>query len=126
MSVFGHADNFTNTDEVAAVKAEAKRLKDLGVSIIIAAGHAGYEVDVLIAAEVPEVDVVVGGHSHTFLWTGPNPPSIEHISGEYPTYITQKGSGRVVPVVQVYCYTKYLGEMNLNFDDKVSQIKNHN
>jgi hypothetical protein len=38
MSVFGHADNFTNTDEVAAVKAEAKRLKDLGVSIIIAAG----------------------------------------------------------------------------------------
>ena len=33
-------------------------------------GHAGYDLDKRMAAEIPEIDVIVGGHSHTFLWTG--------------------------------------------------------
>ena len=37
-------------------------------------------------------------------------------SGEYPTYVIQRG-GRSVPVVQAYCYTKYLGHLHLIFDD---------
>ena len=37
---------------------------------MIALGHAGYELDQQMAAEIEEIDVVVGGHSHTFLWTG--------------------------------------------------------
>jgi len=68
---------------------------------------------------VEELDLVVGGHSHTFLYTREDPeeplPSIEWPRGDYPTYVTQEG-GRVVPVVQVYCYTKYLGHLRLRFD----------
>ena len=76
----------------------------LGVEIIIAVGHAGYTVDKELARRVGEVDLVVGRHSHTFLYTGP-PPSVERpqAQGEYPTYVVQD-SGRVVPVVQAYCY----------------------
>lgn len=59
--------------------------------------------------QIEEIDVVVGGHSHTFLYTG-TPPSVEQPKGPYPTYVTQ-ASGKVVPVVQVYCYTKYLGHL---------------
>jgi hypothetical protein len=33
------------------------------------------------------------------------PPSTENAEGPYPTYVTQD-SGKVVPVVQVYAYTK--------------------
>ena len=58
------------TDEVVAVRAEAKRLQATGVNIIIAVGHAGYEKDLDVAHQVEEVDVVVGGHSNTFLYTG--------------------------------------------------------
>jgi len=42
------------------------------VNILIAVGHSGYEVDKKIAKEVPDIDVVVGGHSHSFLFTGKN------------------------------------------------------
>ena len=38
------------------------------------------------------------------------------ILGPYPTIIEQK-SGKKVPVVQAYAYTKYLGHLNLTFDD---------
>ena len=92
-----------------------QRLTYLGVDIIIATGHAGYrEVDLRMAEEVEELDIVVGGHSHTFLYTG-HPPSVEKPEGAYPTFVSQR-SGRVVPVVQAYCYTKYLGHLELVFD----------
>jgi len=57
-------------DLVFSVKNEAKRLKAEGVEILIALGHSGYELDLKMAKEIEEIDVVVGGHSHTFLWTG--------------------------------------------------------
>lgn len=57
-------------DEVQGVKEEAERLKKEGVKILIAVGHAGYFKDMEIAEKVPDIDVVVGGHSNTFLWNG--------------------------------------------------------
>ena len=107
-------------DEVESVKREAQRLESLGVSIIIATGHAGYDIDLKMAEEIEELDLVVGGHSHTFLFSGEDKPegSIEHVSGDYPTYVEQP-NGKVVPVVQVYCYSKYLGHLELNFDKEV-------
>jgi len=47
------------------------------VNILIALGHAGYDLEMKMAEQIPELDLVVGGHSHTFLFTGKNPPSIE-------------------------------------------------
>jgi 5'-nucleotidase len=40
------------------------------VDIIIALSHAGLDVDREVAAAVKDVDVIVGGHSHSFLYTG--------------------------------------------------------
>ena len=58
--------------------------------------------DLRLAAEVEELDFVVGGHSHSFLFTGsPAPEMVEEVEGDYPTYVTQPSTGRVVPVVQV-------------------------
>lgn len=42
--------------------AEAAKLKAEGVNIIIALGHSGYERDKQIAAQCPEIDLVIGGH----------------------------------------------------------------
>ena len=68
-----------------------------------------------IAKNCPDVDVVVGGHSNTFLYTG-DKPSSEKIIGPYPTEIKQT-IGKIVPVVQAYAFTKYLGHLVLTFDD---------
>ena len=63
-------------DEVISIDKEAKRLKAKGVDIIIALGHSGFKMDKEIAQKVPDVDVVVGGHTNTFLYNG-EPPSNE-------------------------------------------------
>lgn len=90
-------------------------MRNKGVNIIIALGHSGYDVDRDIAKNCPLVDAVIGGHSNTFLYSGKQ-PDIEKIDGPYPTIVTQK-SGKKVPVVQAYAYTKYLGEFRLSVSD---------
>lgn len=82
-----------------------------GVKVIIALGHSGYPVDMNIARDCPLVDVVVGGHTHSFLYSG-NESHVEKVVGPYPTMITQ-ASGKRVPVVQAYAFTKYMGELKL-------------
>lgn len=57
-------------DEVETVNDEAKRLKEKGVDIIIVLSHCGLDVDRTMAAKCPLIDVIVGGHSHTFLYSG--------------------------------------------------------
>ena len=54
------------------------------------------------------------GHSNTFLYTGD--PAPQDKVGDYPYVVTQNG-GKKVPVVQAFAYTKYLGHLNLTFDD---------
>ncbi|KAK4026090.1 hypothetical protein OUZ56_015113 [Daphnia magna] len=102
-------------DEIQGVREEAERLKKDGVNILIAVGHAGYLKDMEIAEQVPDIDVVVGGHTNTFLWNGPA-PSIEIPQGPYPTMVKQP-SGKEVPVVQAFAFGKYLGNLMVTFND---------
>ena len=88
------------------------------MDIIIALGHSGYEIDIQLAENIPEIDIVVGGHSHTFLFTekGNGLPSNDPSEGDYPTYVKNKFQNKIIPVVQAYKYSKYLGHLVLNFD----------
>ena len=61
------------------------------------------------------MDLVVGGHSNTFLYYG-KPPSIEKPEGSYP-YIVKNKNGQDVPVVSAYKYSKYLGYLKLQVKD---------
>ncbi|XP_068199107.1 5'-nucleotidase [Antennarius striatus] len=102
-------------DEVASLQPYVDRLQEEGVTKIIALGHSGFSTDQQIARKVRGVDVVVGGHTNTFLYTGP-PPSSEVPAGPYP-FLVQSDDGREVPVVQAYAFGKYLGLLNVTFDD---------
>lgn len=102
-------------DEVEALIEESEKLKKQGIKTIIAVGHSGFEMDKIIAEKVPLIDVVVGGHTNTFLYNGPQ-PDIEIPEGLYPTVIVQP-SGKKVPVVQAYAYTKYMGVLKIKIDD---------
>ena len=57
-------------DEIDSIQTEVNHLKQQGVNKIIAVGHAGYAKDQEIARRVNGVDIVVGGHTDTFLYTG--------------------------------------------------------
>ena len=57
-------------DEISAVQQEVNTLRSQGINKIIALGHAGYKRDLLLAQEVTGVDIVVGGHTHKFMYSG--------------------------------------------------------
>ncbi|WP_264210068.1 bifunctional metallophosphatase/5'-nucleotidase [Leisingera thetidis] len=94
------------SDPVAAVQAEADRLTAAGVNKIVVLSHSGYGVDQRVAAETSGVDVIVGGHSNTYLSN-----TSEKAAGPYPTVVNG------VQIVQAYAYGKFLGELNVTFDD---------
>ena len=106
-------------DELEQVTEEVRKLTNQGVNIIIALGHSGYKKDKEIAQTVPGIDIVVGAHSHSFLFTETDEdknPSNNEIRGPYPTVVTNI-EGKKVLVVQAFAFTKYLGHIKLNFTD---------
>ncbi|XP_077145899.1 5'-nucleotidase [Ranitomeya variabilis] len=106
--------NLIFEDEIDVLQIEVSKVLTLGVNKVIALGHSGFETDKLIAQKVRGVDVVVGAHSHTFLYTG-TPPSNDVPVEKYP-FMVNSDDGRTVPVVQAYAFGKYLGYLNVTFD----------
>ncbi|MBB2698419.1 UNVERIFIED_ORG: 5'-nucleotidase [Rhizobium esperanzae] len=103
--------NVTIGDDVQSITSAVQDLKGQGVNKIIALTHVGYPRDLAFIAKIPDVDVVVGGHSHSLLSN--TDPKAE---GPYPTMVDNPG-GYKVPVVQAASYSKYLGDIVVNFDD---------
>jgi 5'-nucleotidase len=98
--------NVIFTDPVGAVQAEVDALTAEGVNKIVVLSHSGLNVDERVAAETTGVDVIVGGHDNSLLSN-----TIEGAKGPYPVMV---GS---TAIVQAYAYGKFLGELNVVFDD---------
>ncbi|NDW52986.1 bifunctional UDP-sugar hydrolase/5'-nucleotidase [Aliiroseovarius sp. PrR006] len=98
--------NVIFTDPVQAVQGEVDKLTEMGVNKIIVLSHSGYGVDQKVAAETTGVDIIVGGHTNTLLSN-----TNERAEGPYPTMV---GS---TAIVSAYAYGKFLGELNVTFDD---------
>lgn len=104
-------------DESKSVRAEAAALKAQGVDIIIVLSHSGLSVDKIIARDGgPDIDVIVGGHSHTFMFTGDNPPGNMYPVDEYPAIVKSADDGHEVLIVQASAYTKLVGDLTVFFD----------
>jgi 5'-nucleotidase len=97
--------------EIDSLAADVAELEAAGVTKIIALTHVGLPMDLEIAAAVPGIDAVVGGHSHTYL-SATDPKR----HGPYPTWVS-RADGSLAPVVQAYAYGKYVGHLELTFDD---------
>ncbi|TDK48778.1 bifunctional metallophosphatase/5'-nucleotidase [Antarcticimicrobium luteum] len=104
--------NVQFTDPVPAVQGEVDRLTAEGVNKIIVLSHSGYRVDQRVAAGTTGVDVIVGGHSNTYLSN-----VSDRAAGPYPTMVNG------VAIVSAYAYGKFLGELNVTFDDAGTLIE---
>ena len=82
-------------DVVEAVKAEAAAL-EADTDLLVVLSHIGLEADRELAERVPELDLIVGGHSHTRM------PQAEQVNG---IWIVQAGS-----------YTRLLGVVSLKVE----------
>lgn len=85
------------------VKLEVEKLKAGGINKIVVVSHSGVDFEKALAREIPEIDIIVGGHSHTRL--------------EQPI-IVKHDDDSVCYVMQTGCYTRALGRLDVTFDPR--------
>ncbi|KAF8945348.1 hypothetical protein BGZ47_002844 [Haplosporangium gracile] len=99
------------TDPIPAVQKYVDELEAKGIKRILALSHNGYEPDMELAANTHGVDLIVGGHSHSYLGDPSNPLS----QGPYPTIIKNlKGDNTLI--VQAFCWGRYIGHLDVVFN----------
>ncbi|MBD3291937.1 MAG: multifunctional 2',3'-cyclic-nucleotide 2'-phosphodiesterase/5'-nucleotidase/3'-nucleotidase [Armatimonadia bacterium] len=86
---------FNDAAQVAGMLAD--RITRTTDRVVIALTHLGHEQDLDLARDVPALDVIVGGHSHT----------------RVDEAVMVDGT----PVVQAYAYGQYLGRLDLMIDE---------
>ena len=91
-------------------QAQVDSLSAQGINKIILLSHLGYVPDLAVAQAVSGVDIVVGGHTNTFLSN-----AYSGALGEYPT-VLESANGEPVLVVQADTKTIYLGRLDVEFD----------
>ncbi|XP_037572419.2 protein 5NUC-like [Dermacentor silvarum] len=107
--------------EVKSINDEIERLKQQGVKTFFLISHVGYDVDRTIAKECPDLDLIVGGHTNTLLYTGV-PPVGGKAEGPYP-YVHKRSDGSSCLIVQAYRYGTYLGFLQLGIDPQGKIIR---
>lgn len=88
---------------VDVAREQIRQLKEQGVEIFIAVTHSGVAEDRELAAAVPELHLIVGGHSHTLI---PEPLQIGK------TWVVQAGA-----------LLQYLGILELGFDRATGTLR---
>ncbi|MDR3133836.1 MAG: metallophosphatase [Prevotellaceae bacterium] len=86
------------SDPVETANAMAKQLKEQHCDLVICLSHIGYEEDVKLAENSRNIDLIIGGHSHTFLET----PDVR-----------KNLDGKDVPVTQTGGNGKYIGRITV-------------
>lgn len=85
---------------IKVAKKWAKKLKnEMGADVVIAVTHIGFGKDKKLAKKVPEIDLIIGGHSHDALFA--------------PHWQKSK-KGKKVPIVQAGHHAEYLGKLLLD------------
>jgi 5'-nucleotidase / UDP-sugar diphosphatase len=96
----------TFSEQVASARAMVEQLRREGADVIILLSHSGENEDLELAAAVPGIDVIIGGHTHTVL-----PQPIR--AGQ--TLIVQTGTE-----------FQYIGKLELAFDAETGEVSMRN
>jgi len=98
----------TFPDPIETAREMVKRLRAEGADVIICMSHGGVQEpqrgpitegdDVTLARAVPEIDVIIGGHTHTFMRT--------------PVVVNG------TPIVQAGCYGQAVGELVIRMEGR--------
>jgi len=89
-------------NHTAAAREAVAKLERLGINKIIALTHIGWDKDLKLARDVGDIDIIIGGYTHT-------------LPEGYPQVVDEDGSPTLV--VQAGEHAKYLGRLSVFFDD---------
>jgi 2',3'-cyclic-nucleotide 2'-phosphodiesterase (5'-nucleotidase family) len=106
IQLIGETGGVQFLDQHEAARQAVDELKEQGADVIVGITHSGVDEDRQLAREVPGIDVIVGGHSHTALYK----PVLE---GD--TIIVQAGS-----------LGMYLGQLELAYNPNTGKVRVRN
>ncbi|MBP7634486.1 bifunctional metallophosphatase/5'-nucleotidase [Candidatus Ozemobacteraceae bacterium] len=94
---------------IEPVSAVASLVAEIGprTDLFVLLSHSGYEHDVALASQVAGIDVIVGGHTNTYLET----PTV--VRSEPTVVPSSTGSGTGTIVVQAFKWGVFLGRLDL-------------
>lgn len=101
-------------DIISTANAEAARLRKKGCDLVVAVTHIGYdkepgrETDLDLARESRDLDIIIGGHSHTFV--DPSTP-------DKTPYWVENAVGHPVLITQTGKYGRNVGYIKIDLDD---------
>ncbi|MCD8387855.1 MAG: bifunctional metallophosphatase/5'-nucleotidase [Bacteroidales bacterium] len=96
-------------DEIEAANGLAWYLKNIEhADMVVVISHIGYDDDVKLIENSHDIDLLIGGHSHTLV--NPADPNT-------PPYLIKNADGREIVVAQAGKGARYLGEITIDLDD---------
>lgn len=107
-------DKVRMKDLVPSLQAAIDDLLKQGLDKIVVVSHCGYGEEKRMAQQLKGVDVVVGGHSHTFLGNV-KLPGDPRSGGAYPS-VVKNADGDTALVVQSWEWGKVFGRLEVTFD----------
>jgi len=93
----------TVIDERQAIRDEAGKLTAQGADIVVAVSHMGLDDDIELAEQVKELDIIMGGH--------------HHVAIDPPLVVTNKETGKRIPVVHSGAFAKFVGRADFVIRD---------
>lgn len=99
-------------DELTAARGAISALQAQGIKKIILLTHIQYQRDIDLIQQLPAVDIVIGGDSHTLL--GDFDAFGLQAAGPYPTQLTN-ADGQPVCLAHAYQYAQVVGELQVEF-----------
>ncbi len=109
----------TFADAIESAKETVEELEAKGIDKIIFLTHLGYDRDKFLTQQVPEIDVIVGGHSHTLLGDFSNVGLTSQ--GTYPTVVDHDDSKTLI--LQAWKWEQVVGDLNVVFDKEGHVVK---
>lgn len=101
LSLGGVKIKHLNDDWLIPVREAVKEIESKGVKHIVAVTHCGTDFDQQISQAIPQIDVIIGGHSHTRL---------------DKAMFTEHDDGSKTIIVQTGSYGRTLGRLDVAFE----------
>ena len=122
-SISSPGPNVKLIDLYNSINRSIAELRSEGVNKIVLLSHLGYDLEKDVAKRCTGLDVIVGGHSHSYLGDPNDIAGFARPAGPYPTVVVNSES-RVL-LVSSWEWGKVFGRIRVNFDDE-GKVKDWN
>ncbi|QYK52367.1 MAG: 5'-nucleotidase C-terminal domain-containing protein [Fimbriimonadaceae bacterium] len=99
-----------------SIQTEADNLKKQGINKIFLLSHAGIEREIAFSSKFKNIDMIIGGHSHSLLGEV-DIPGFTGSRGAYP-YVGKDANNEPILVVSAWEWGKVVGKIELEFNEK--------